>query len=346
MRPTDRGRTGISPRPKGGPLPLRTAASLVATALALTAATASAAPTAAQGISPSLVHQGQKTTLTAKSGTSTASCTAALQFSDGKTLKTAARRPRNGRVTFVVTIPTSAAVGQGRWSVSCKSVITAIGSFVVVATKSTTSDVAPKVVVTKQGFSQKPDPYGTGSHLSFGLILHNDSATEDADNVYVIVNMVTASGVLIGSVSKTIPLVQSGVDYAYGDSFGLRTQEPAASLEITVRVGAHEPKKTRTMPDFANIRIVPGQFSPGFVGEIDGEIVNDNSPKTLMSAGISVVVLDASGVPVGGGSGYSGAALPPNTRFVFLAQQGFDSIPLTKAVTVMISTTPTYGPAL
>jgi hypothetical protein len=327
-------------------LPLRTAASLVLSALALTAATASAAPTAAQGISPSLVHQGQRTTLTAKTGANTGPCSALLQFADGKPLKTAARKPRKGHVNFVVTIPASAAVGQGRWSVSCKSAITALGTFVVVATKSTTSDAKPKVVVAKQGFSQKPDPYGTGSHLSFGLILHNDSATEDADNVYVIVNMVTASGALIGSVSKTIPLVQSGVDYAYGDSFGLRTQEPTAALEITVRVGAHEPKKTRAMPDFANVRIVPAQFSQGFVGEIDGEIVNDNSPQTLMSSGISIVVLDASGVPVGGGSGYSGAALPPNTRFVFLAQQGFDSIPLSKAVSVVISTTPTYGPAL
>jgi hypothetical protein len=327
-------------------LPLRTVALLVVTALALTAATASAAPTAAQGISPSLVHQGQRTTLTAKAGIGPAPCRATLQFSDGKTMKTAARAPRKGHVSFVVTIPASAGVGQGRWSVSCKSVITAIGSFVVVSTKSTTSDTTPKVVVAKQGFSQKPDPYGTGSRLSFGLILHNDSATEDADNVYVIVNMVTASGVLIGSVSRTIPLVQSGTDYAYGDSFGLRTQEPATSLEITVRVGAHEPKKTRTMPDFANVRIVPAQFSAGFVGEVDGEIVNDNSPLTLTNSAISIVVLDASGNPVGGGSGYSTAALPPNTRFVFLAQQGFDAIPLSKAATVLISTTPTYGPAL
>jgi hypothetical protein len=327
-------------------LPLRTAASLVVTTLALTAAAASAAPTAANGISPGLVHQGQKTTLTAKALSSHVACSATLQFSDGKTLKTAARQPRNAHVSFVVTIPASAGVGQGRWSVSCKSVITAIGSFVVVPTKSATSDATPKVVVTKQGFSQKPDPNGTGSHLSFGLILHNDSATEDADNVYVIVNMVSASGVLIGSVSRTIPLVQSGADYGYGDSFGLRTQEPATSLEITVRVGAHEPKKTRTMPDFANVRILPGPFSPGFVGEVDGEIVNDNSPLTLTSSAISIVVLDASGIPVGGGSGYSGAALPPNTRFVFLAQQGFDAIPMSKAASVLITATPTYGPAL
>jgi hypothetical protein len=326
-------------------LPFRTTALLAATALALTAATASAAPKVANGISPSLVHQGQKTTLTAKVG-ARKSCGASLQYSDGKVTKLAPKPARNGRVSFVVTIPTDAAVGQGRWSVSCKSVITAIGSFVVVQTKSTTSDAAPKVVVAKQGFSQKPDSYGTGSHLSYGLILHNDSSTEDADNVYVIVNMVTADGVLIGSVSKTIPLVQAGSDYAYGDSFGLRTQVAAVSLEITVRVGAHEPKKTRTAPDFANVRIVAGQFAPGFVGEVDGEIVNDNSPLTLTSAGISVVVLDATGTPVGGGSGYSGAALPPNTRFVFLAQQGFDAIPMSKAVSVIISTTPTYGPAL
>jgi hypothetical protein len=246
---------------------LRTAALLVLTALALTAASASAAPTAARGISPSLVHQGQKTTLTARVAKN-ALCKALLQFSDGKMLTLGPKRAPKGNVTFVVRIPAAAAVGQGRWSVNCNVAPSTTGPFVVVTAKSTASTVTARVVVAKQGFSQKPDAWGQSSHVSFGLVLHNDSSTDDAVNVYLIVNMV------------------------------------------------------------------------------DGEIVNDNSPLTLMSVNLSIVILDASGVPIGGGSGSSNAAQPPNTRFVFLAQQGFDAIPLSRAASVVISASPTYGPPL
>jgi hypothetical protein len=323
---------------------LRTAALLVLTALALTAASASAAPTAARGISPSLVHQGQKTTLTARVAKN-ALCKALLQFSDGKMLTLGPKWAPKGNVTFVVRIPAAAAVGQGRWSVNCNIGPSTAGTFVVVTAKSTASTVTPRVVVAKQGFSQKPDAWGQSSHVSFGLVLHNDSSTDDAVNVYLIVNMVDATGALIGSFSKTIPLVQSGVDFAYGDSMGLRTQESVVSLEISVRVGGHQPKTKRVVPDFANVRIVPNQFDASFVSEVDGEIVNDNSPLTLMSVNLSIVILDASGVPIGRGSG-SNAAQPPNTRFVFLAQQGFDAIPLSRAASVVISASPTYGPPL
>jgi hypothetical protein len=324
---------------------LRTAALLVFTTLALAAASASAAPTAARGISPSLVHQGQKTTLTAKVAKN-AVCRASLQFSNGRMQMVGPKQAPRGRVTFVVSIPADAAVGQGKWSVNCNIGPASSGTFVVVTAKSTASTATPRVVVSKQGFSQKPDSWGGGSHVSFGLVLHNDSTTDDAANVYLIVNFVSSTGALIGSFSKTLPLVQSGVDFAYGDSMSLRTQESVASLEISVRVGAHQRKTKHVVPDFANVRIVPNQSDATWVSEIDGEIVNDNSPLTLMSVNLSIVVFDASGLPIGGGSGNSGAAQPPNTRFVFLAQQGFDAIPMGRAASVVISAAPTYGPAL
>jgi|SRR5438270_1934213 len=344
IQPTDPGADGHPTTSQGGLL-LRITAPLVVAAFALTAATASAAPGSADGISPSLVHQGQKTTLTAKVAKN-ALCGAMLQFSNAKLLTVTPKRAPKGRVSFVVRIPADAAVGQGRWSVNCTSGGATGGTFVVVAAKSVSGSALPRVVVAKQGFSQKPDSWGPGSHISFGLILHDDSATDDALNVYLIVNMVSSSGELIGSLAKTIPLVQSGSDYAYGDSMALRTQEDVASLEVAVRVGSHEAKSKRTMPDFANIRILPSQFDAEHVSEVDGELVNDNSPLTLMSVNLSIVVLDASGLPIGGGSAYSGTALPPNTRFVFLAQQGFDSILLSRAASVVITSSPVYGPAL
>lgn len=150
-------------------------------------------------------------------------------------------------------------------------------------------------VVDRQGFTQRPDRFGTGSLLSYGLVLRDTSAGEDAQNVYVIVNMVAASGELIGSKSQTVPLVPAGGTFALGDSLSLRTQVAATRLEITVRVGAHEPKQDHTMPEFANVRILPSSTDPGWVAEVDAEIVNVDTPKTLSSANVSLVIVDAAG---------------------------------------------------
>lgn len=331
----------------GTTLSVRSAVLLVLSTLALSAAGASAAPRATSGISPSLIHQGDHTTITVRVTNPKARCSASLRFSNGKTERLSPKRPTKGRVTFLAAIAANAAVGQGKWSVICNSRVVSTGSFVVVQTKSTSSTAAPRVVVSKQGFNQRPDRSPSiGSQLSFGLILSNTSQTEDAQDVYVIVNMVTASGQLIGSIARTIPVVPAGGTYNYGDSLHLRTQVSATSLEVAIRVGSHEPKQVRLSPDFANVRILPGQFDLGYVAEVDGEVVNDNTSMTLRSAKLSLVVLDANGLPIGGGTALSMTALPPNTRFVFTAQQGFTPIPLAQAASVLISATTTYGPSL
>ena len=322
-------------------MPLRSAASLVLLAFVLAVGPASAASRVASGISPSLVHRGQRTTIRVATF-STVPCIAILSYADGRSQALPLRQPRNGRVMFVARIPVDAAIGAGKWAVSCSGVIRS-GAFVVAAVKSTAGNEAPRVVVDKQGYSQRPDSIGTGSQVSYGLMLRNTSTKEDAEQVYVIVNMVAADGELIGSKSRTVQLVAAGGTFAFGDSLSLRTQVATASLEITIRVGAHAPKQAHTWPEFANVRILPNQYDPGWVGEVDGEVDNVNTPKTLSSANLSLVVLDAAGNPIGGGSGYTAAALPSGSRFVFVANTGFAAIPVDRAASVVISSEPTYS---
>jgi hypothetical protein len=317
--------------------------SLVLCVLAAGAASASAGERTLTGISPGLVHRGQRTTIVVSTPKAGMSCAARLRYADGH-VQTAPRRKATSlrRVSFTIRIPLTAATGAGSWRVSCGSAVRT-GSFIVAAVKSTLGVEEPKVVVDRQGFTQRPDSYGTGSLLSYGLVLHDTSASEDAQNVYVIVNMVAADGELIGSKSQTVPLVPAGGTYALGDSMSLRTQVPATRLEITVRVGAHAPKQGHPMPEFANVRILPATYDPGWVSEIDAEILNVNTTRTLASANVSLVVVDAAGNPLGGGAGYSSAALPAGSRFLFTAQSGFSSIPLDRAAAVLISSQPTYS---
>jgi hypothetical protein len=325
-------------------VPLRFTASLVLLVFALAASAASAAPRSASGISPSLVHRGQRTTITIPTF-STLPCIAILSYADGRSQALPLKHPRNHRVTFVARIPIDAAIGAGKWVVSCTGIIRS-GTFIVAAVKSTAGADVPRVVVDKQGYSQRPDQMGGGSQISYGLVLRNTSTTEDAKSVYVIVNMVAAGGELIGSKSRTVQLVPAGGSFAFGDSLALRTQVATAQLEITIRVVAHEPKQVHTSPEFANVRIEPNQYDPGWVGEVDGEVVNVNTVKTLSSATLSLVVLDAAGNPIGGGSGYTSATLPSGTRFVFVANTGFSAIPLDRAASVLISSEPVYSAPL
>jgi hypothetical protein len=341
MHSTDRGRTDNRLVPGGIPVSLRFV-SLVLCTLAVGAASASAGERSVAGISPGLVHRGQRTTIVVSTTKPLVSCAARLRYSDGH-VQTTPRRKANHirRVSFTIRIPLTAATGAGSWRVTCGTAVRT-GSFIVAAVKSTLGVDQPKVVVDRQGFTQRPARFGTGSTLSYGLILHDTSATEDAQNVYVIVNMVAADGELIGSKSQTVALVPAGGTYALGDSMNLRTQVAATRLEITVRVGAHTPKQAYTMPEFANVRILPSDSDPGWVSEVDAEIVNVNTTKTLASANVSLVVVDAAGNPLGGGRSFSFASLPAGTRFVFTAQSGFSSIPLDRAAAVLISSEPRY----
>ena len=125
----------------------------------------------------------------------------------------------------------------------------------------------------------------------------------------------------------------------------LRTQVAVSKLELTIRLGAHQLKQAHNSPEFANVRIVPAEGDPGFVGEVDGEVLNSTPALTLTNAKLSIVLLDAAGNPVGGGTGYTFAPLPSGSRMVFLATSGFSAVPLDRALTPVVSAEPAYASA-
>jgi hypothetical protein len=216
------------------------------------------------------------------------------------------------------------------------------GTFKVIAQTNDAGGEAPRVVADKQGFSQRPARFGTGSSFSYGIFLRNTSTTQDAVSVYVLVNMVAANGLLIGTATRTISLIGAGQTFALGDSMSLRTQVAVAKLELTIRLGAHQVKQPQNHPEFANVRIVPDESDLGWVSEVDGEVLNTVPGMTLTNTRLSIVLLDAAGNPVGGGTGSTYAALPSGSRMVFLATSGFNAVPLDRALTPVVSAESTY----
>jgi hypothetical protein len=306
-------------------------------AFAILAATASAA--AAHNSTLTVVHRGQLVRLNATT-TGRPQCSVSVLYSDSEVQFSGAKYPVLGKVSWVIRIPNNAALGVARWTIHCGVTWQKSGAWHV-AKAQTAVPTLPVVLVTNNGYSQRNDKFGTGSKVSFGIMLKNTSLKRDAQNVFLLVNFVDASGQLLGSMSRTVALVAAGQAYAYGDEMPLRTQLAVAKLEITIRVGQGAAAVAHPLPHFTGVRIVPDQNDPDFVGEVDGEIANDTSPQLMTSAQLSVVVFGSDGSIVGGGNAYV-SSLPSGSRMVFLAQQGFSDIPVTKASSVLISAIPQY----
>jgi hypothetical protein len=316
----------------------RTAVALIA--LAAVAATATEA--GARDTAVTVVHRGQIARLSGAPG-GEPGCIGSVQYADGLTQYTGTKHAVQGKVSWTIRIPNNAAVGYATWSVRCGPIWHRSGKWRVAKPGSASAGpMLPTVVVTGNGFSQRPDSFGSGSKVSYGIMLENTSR-RDADSVYVLVNFVDSTGELLGTASTTVSLVAAGQTYAYGDVMSLRTQYPVAKLEITVRPGSGAPAVDHPLPHFANVRIVPDTKDPDWVSEVDGEIANDTSQRTLTGGQLSLVILDANGAIVGGGKTNLFGTLPAGSRMVFLAQSGFSSIPTQKAASVVISVLPQYS---
>ena len=323
-------------------MPLRVSSlSLLVITLAAAAAASGAQPRLQ---APGLVHQGD-TAIFRVPVAGARSCSLTIRYANGATQRAGNHVVVSRSATWTVAVPKTAAIGVARWNAACGKNAPRVGTFVVVRVRSTTpggAADAPKVVIDKQGYTQRPDRYGTGSLVSYGLMLRNSSAAEDASGVYVLVNMVDATGALLGTVSTTVPLIGAAATFAYGNSLELRTQAAVDHLEITIRIGAHAPKAAHLSPEFANVRPEPSQYDTGWIAEVDGEVVNTATAMTLQNATLSIVVFDVAGNVIGGGTGATFTSVPSGARIVFTAASGFTALPADKAATVAVSAVPTY----
>jgi hypothetical protein len=287
---------------------------------------------------PPKAAQGQVVTISVTAPTGKR-CYLVVRYADSAAESPAGAVSRHGRAVWHFRVSATAALGTASATVQCGTGGATSHPFTVVGPL-----VRLKLLVDKSGFSQKNSPLG-GSTVSYGLILSNPSPSQDAVDTYVLVNFVDATNRVVGSVSTTVSLVGAGSKYALGDSMSLRTQDPVARLEITLRTRGVQPKRTYPQPSLQRVSILPGSYDTAYVGEVDGEVLNDHPTLTLTRATFSVVNLDAGGQVTGGGTGYVYSPLPSGAREVFLAQSGFTSIPYSRAASAVISISPTYQAA-
>jgi hypothetical protein len=241
-----------------------------------------------------------------------------------------------GRAKWSWSIPDSIQANFAKLSVSCAGSKRISSRLLVVG-----SLTPPRLSVEKDGFSTRASSLG-GTDVSYGILIHNQSRNADALNVNVLVNFVLANDHLLGSNSTTVPLIPAGSTYALGNSFTFPAAAPIARLEIVMQVGSTQ-RHTGHPPAIDNIVIEPSLLDQGWVGDVAGEVINNDPSLTLENTSFSAVILDAAGNVLGGGNGSTFGSLPPGTRMVFkLTNGGFRDISTDKASSVLVSASPTW----
>jgi hypothetical protein len=263
-------------------------------------------------------------------------CAAAVRYKGGRRQALGTVASEGGRAVWRWDVPGDAKPGFARVHASCGRAGSASRRVIVVG-----QVVPPRIDVVKKGFSTRPLS-SVGTTVTYGLLLHNASPRRDALDVYVLVNFVGPENRLIGSASTNVPMVAAGSDYALGADASFQGAAPIQRLEVVIRIGRTGPH-TVHVPAVSNVFLERSFSDPGWVGAVDGELTNDQSPLILQYASLSAVLLDAGGNIVGGATGFTFATLPPGGRVFFKLQSfGLRAVPIDRVAGVVVSVQPTY----
>ena len=261
-------------------------------------------------------------------------CRLVVRYADGRQQSgLRAARSRAGAVSWRWLVPETAAVGSARATVTCAGAVRR-ASFTVLA-----KPIPARIVVEQRGFSLRVR--STMSLVSYGLVLRNESPVKDALDVTVLVNFVTADNVLVGSATTRVAAIGAGATYYLGNMLSFTGVPAVDHLEPVITVKASAPKALH-LPPLHDVRVLPSPFEPAWVGSVEGQVLNDHGTKVLGSSGLSAVFFDAAGNVVGGGTGVSGAALPPGERVFFKATTGVNAVPVEKVASVQVSVEPRF----
>jgi hypothetical protein len=321
---------------------------LLATAIAVSATLMLAAGSAAGATHswtvrfsfvPQRVYQGQPAAISVLLNPASTKCALLVRYLDGtaETGLTATKSP-GGRVEWKWNVGSAAPAGAAKATVHCGfHSINVSRTFTVVGGTVRHS----KLSIVNTGYSQRPDRFGSGSSLSYGVVLDNPSDTEDAQGVTVQVNFLDSTNHTLQTATTRVGVIGAASTFNLGGSQSFSSQTPVVKLEVVVQTDAFV-KRSVHQPAVENIHIVASAFEPTWVGEVDGDIVNDHPTDTLTNAQTYIVLFDSAGNVVGGGMGFLLATLPPGTRAYLSASFGFAAVPIEKATTAAVSIVPTY----
>lgn len=158
------------------------------------------------------------------------------------------------------------------------------------------------VVVEKSGAGQ-----GEYDSASYGLVLRNRSADQDAVNVEVLVNLVAQDGTIAASETEYINVIPAKTRYYAGGSTSLESGTKLKNVDASVSIERSEDAEL-ALPEVSNARLTRDEFGGA---TFRGQVRNPFTEPLSSFAKISIVAFDAEGRVVGGGFTFPDADIPP-----------------------------------
>ena len=284
---------------------------------------------------PHRLVQADRITVAVSVHPSNVLCTLSLRYADGRVQGGGTVMARSGKAKWRFRLMGDAAPGHAGVTANCGRAGTVQRTVLVVG-----SVIPARIVVVKDGFSIRQQQFA--SPVSYGVILRNTSPTQDALQVYCLVNFVGPDNRLVGSATTTVPGIPAGEQFALGGDLTFPGGVPDISrLEIVVQIQKRQAHALK-LPTITSLSLAPSVFEPDWLGAVQGEVSNDKSGLELQNAQLSAVIFNGTGDVIGGGSGFASASLPPSAREFFKIENGFRAIPFGEAAGAMVSAVGTY----
>jgi hypothetical protein len=290
------------------------------------------------GFVPQKAFVGQPASLSIFVRPASARCAGSLRYADGATQRLASIAASGGRASWRWRVPPKARVGIATATISCAGAGRIARTFAV-----TGPPAAPaRIVIQKRGFSQRVR--FPSRDVSYGLVLFNPSPDKDALEVSVLVNFIDATNRVVKTETQTLAGVRAESQFFLGGSSSIPDGTPVSSLEVVTRIGSQAQRSLRA-PATDDVQVLAALYDPGFVGAVQGQILNDHPTMLLASSQISTVIFDAAGNVLGGGLGFGSSSLPPGVRAYFQANLGVGAIPIDRVATAGVSVSGRYESA-
>ena len=110
----------------------------------------------------------------------------------------------------------------------------------------------------------------------------------------MLVNFVMADNHALGTATQRVGAVGAGSTFNLGGAIKFPGLAPITRLEVVVEIGGHQ-RKRFFAPSPQQVAVEPAPYDPGWVGDVAGELVNDDPPWVLERAQMWAVVFDAAG---------------------------------------------------
>lgn len=291
-------------------------AAVVALALA-GGASARATGVSVQGVSKP-VFTGQMITIHADVRPAGVQCSLSIRYSSKRVQRLGERTAMARGISWGVRIP---AVPSGRASatVACGKAGTGTTSFTVQHALQ-----APRIVIQRSGWSQRPNERYGYSYTCFGLQVQNARTGLDAVRIALLVNLVDADNRVLATDHLRLGRIPAGKTIYTGDQVRMGLTEVARIEVVVVEASSHQMEPA--MPPLVSDVFITMDTSGPFVGAIFGQLLNQ-SRLPMQGGEIGFLLQDPEGNIVGGGRGSARGPVSLGARELFKSSGSFDAVP-------------------